>query len=288
MSLDLLVEHQLFWPIAATILLTLAVLLGREIVLRLIRRGEDVLSEQQRRHLFYTRSAFNLFLGVGLVAIWITQLQNLLLSLTAVIVAVVIATKELILCISGFVLRTGARLYSVGDWIEVSGLRGEVVEYSVLSTTLLELEPATNGHVYTGRSLVFPNSLLLLHPVRNENFARNYVFHRFVLTTVPGIDAGATRQWLHRRAATLSRPFADVARRYNALLERKLGVDMPGPEPMVSVATTDLGNVQFSVMLFCPTRQSLPIEQALTTEFLGRVAEGKFRLPQPEQVPASP
>lgn len=276
MSFESLAAHPLFWPVVATILLAVAAFAGRELATRAIRRGRDVLSEQQRRRIFYVRGAFNLFFAVGLVAIWLAQLQSLVLSLTAVVVAVVIATKELILCVSGFVLRAGARLYSVGDWIEVNGIRGEVVEYSVLSTTLLELEPPVNGHVYTGRSVVLPNSLLLLHPVRNENFARNYVFHRFVLTVGAGVDAQAGRVWLQQRAAELCRPFAAVARRYNALLERKLGVGMPGPAPVIVVSTTDVGNVQFSVLLFCPTGRSLELEQALTTEFLARVAARDF------------
>jgi small-conductance mechanosensitive channel len=283
MTYDAFAAHPMFWPAVATALLAVIAFAGRELALRIIRRGRHVLSEQQRRRMFYARGAFNMLFAVGLVAIWLAQLQSLLLSLTAVIVAVVIATKELILCISGFVLRAGARLYSVGDWIEVNGIRGEVVEHSVLSTTLLELEPPVNGHVYTGRSVVLPNSLLLLHPVRNENFARNYVLHRFMLTVGPGVDAQAARAWLQQRSAELCRPFAEVARRYNALLERKLGVGMPGPAPVIVVSTTDLGNVQFNIMLFCPTGRSLELEQALTTEFLGRVAGRGFG-PRPEAV----
>lgn len=283
MSFDALIRDPLLWSLSATALLSAAIFVAREIALRLIRRGADVLTDTRRRRLFYVRSLCNLIFAVGLVAIWLAQLQNLLLSLTAVIIAVVIATKELILCVSGFVLRTGARLYSVGDWIEVNGIRGEVVEYSLLSTTLLELEPPINGHVYTGRSVVLPNSLFLLHPVRNENFARNYVFHRFMLTVHPGVDTVAAWRWLEGRSAELCQPFADVARRYSALLERKLGVDMPGPEPMVVVSTTDVGNIQFNVVLFCPTGQSLSLEQALTTEFLGHVAEGSFHVPRKDR-----
>ncbi|HET8725897.1 MAG TPA: mechanosensitive ion channel family protein [Alphaproteobacteria bacterium] len=287
MTLDPFIRDPLLRSLAASAVLTALVFLIRAVALRLIRHGDDVLSEQQRRRLFYARSFSNGVLAVGLVAIWLAQLQNLVLSLTAVIVAVVIATKELILCISGFVLRAGARPYSVGDWIEVNGMRGEVVDYSLLSTTLLELEPPPNGHGYTGRSVVIPNSLLLLHPVRNENFARNYVLHRFTLTMPPPVNAVAAKRWIERRSAELCRPFADVARRYNALLERKLGVDMPGPAPMVSVSTTDLGNVQFDLVLFCPTKQASALEQAITTEFLGLAAQETFCEARKEPVAAS-
>jgi hypothetical protein len=265
------IETLLAGPLVRPVLYSLAVVASfsalRLLALRLVRGRASVLSDDQRRRMFVARVVSNAGIAVGLAAIWAVQIQDFVLSLTAVLVAVVIATKELILCLSGFVLRTGAGSFGLGDWVE---------DFSVLSTTLLELETPVNGHGYTGRTLTIPNSVFLTTPVRNENFARNYVVHRFSLTAAPGLDPAAAKSWIETRAAELGLPFADVARRYNALIERKLGVRIPGPGPTVIVSTTDLGNVQFGVVLFCPTARAVETEQTLTTEFLVRNARGAF------------
>jgi small-conductance mechanosensitive channel len=63
---------------------------------------------------------------LGLVLIWAPQLWTFALSLAAVAVEIVVATKEMILCISGSLMRASPRAFSVGDWIEVADVRGEV------------------------------------------------------------------------------------------------------------------------------------------------------------------
>jgi hypothetical protein len=67
----------------------------------LARAESGVLSEAQRRRVSHVRFATLVVSIVGPVLIWAPELQNFALSLTAVAVALVIATKELLLCLSG-------------------------------------------------------------------------------------------------------------------------------------------------------------------------------------------
>lgn len=277
--LDTLLSQTLLVPVLATVALFAAVAAVRFLVGRRIRAGATILGDEQRRQLFYLRSGLTAALLVGLLAIWLGQLGNALLSLTAVAVAVVIATKELLMCVSGFLLRTTGRLFSLGDWIECNGLRGEVADHTVLSTRLLEVEWAEHGYAYTGRTVTLPNSLFLTHPVRTATFARRFVLHRFRITLETPQDATAARAWLQARAEELCAPFADEARRQSDVIERELGVEVAGPEPAVALATTDLGKIQLAVELFCPTSQAAELEREITGGFLGAAAAGTFALP---------
>lgn len=268
---DFLDANQLLFRLVISIGLAGVILIARGATTRMIRGRADVLDTQRRRQLFYARSAFNTALALGLLLIWLGQVHNLVLSLTAVTVALVVATKELLMCVTGFFLRTGASSYSVGDWIEVNGLRGEVTDYNLLSTTILEITPPRLGHAYTGNRLVLPNSLFLSHPVRNEQHLRHHLLHRFTVTVDPPERVDATLAWLEAAAHQAWQPFAEKAREHSRALDQRLGVDLPGPAPVVSVATNDNAKLAFSVLLFCPAAKAQDLEREITCALLDRL-----------------
>jgi hypothetical protein len=278
----LLNEDQWLPRLVITVVMVLLFVIGRRLATRYMRGGAEVLDASRRRRVFYARSAFNLGLAVALLVIWLGHLQDIMLSLTAVIVAVVLATKEIIMCVSGFALRTGTGLYSVGDWIEVNGVRGEVSDYNLLSTTLLELAPPKRGHGYTGNLIVIPNSLFLTHSVRNERLSRHYVLHPFVVTVEPVLNVGEALAWWTTQAASACADFAEEAERVSMAVDRALSADVQGPAPLVHVGTSDTARVNFQIQLFCPAARAHALEVSLTSDFLSAVAAGQFSPATPE------
>ena len=269
-----------------TVLLIVSIAAARSVIAARIARRENVADERRRRDLFYMRSGLSLALVLGLFTIWIGQIQSVLLSLTAVTLAIVIATKELLMCVSGFLLRTTGKLFSVGDWIECNGMRGEVTDLTLLSTTLLERETGAHGYGFNGRILIVPNSVFLTHPVHRESPGRSFVSHRFAITLENPVDASAAIDWLSRRASDACQTFIEEARTRKATLQRQMGVTLGSVEPTVTVATTDIGKIQLQVALFCPTERSVEIEQAITADFLAAVRDG--RIPGDHPACASP
>ena len=267
-------NQPLILPLSATAALFAVAAALRVVIGHRIRRGASILNDLQRRQLFYLRSGITTVLLVGLAMIWLGRIENALLSLTAVAVAIAIATKELLMCLSGFLLRTTGRLFSHGDWIECSGFRGEVSDHTLLSTTLLETDLPENGYGYTGRTVTLPNSTFLTHPVLTAPAARRFVVHRFRITLDAPVDAAAAMDWLRARADELCAPFAEEARRQADALDRRLGVDVSGPEPSVGVMTTVYGQMQLAVMLFCPPQRAAELERRLGAEFLDAVHRG--------------
>ena len=135
-------------------------------------RNTDPIEARQRR--FTIRAITNAVVAVALLGIWLSEIQNLLFSLAAVMVALVVATKELIMCIAGSVLRFGGHLFKVGDRIELYGIRGEVIDHGLFSTTIMELSPREQGSMGTARTVMLPNSMLLAGPVRVEPQPRHF------------------------------------------------------------------------------------------------------------------
>lgn len=119
-----------------------ALLLARALLLNIhFKRHPDFGIESKRRFLVASRNITLLLVLFSLAFIWSAQIQTLALSMFAVAAAVVVATKELIMCLSGSILRSATQQYSVGDYIEINGLRGRVVDINLLNTLMMQVGP---------------------------------------------------------------------------------------------------------------------------------------------------
>ncbi|RHW74927.1 mechanosensitive ion channel family protein [Colwellia sp. RSH04] len=212
------------------------------------------------------KNAINLMLIVLLFFFWSTELQRFALSIAAFVVAIVIATKEIIQCFIGFIYLSTSAPFRIGDWVQVNDNCGEVSEIDWAKVTLLEVDIHT--YSYTGKTIYLPNSLLMLQSIRNLNFMRRYVNHSFAIVreSTNAVPINLISE-LKQKAITYCSSFKDVAERYNALIENRLDVAIAGPEPSIKISTTDIGHVKITFSLFCPTEDAIEIEQKLTTDF---------------------
>lgn len=251
-----------------TLIALVVLLLLRAMILKLIRHDTAFVSDEQRKSMFYTKNLIALAIFSTIIGLWWSEIQHAALSVAAIAVALVLASKELILCFSGSILRASSRAFTVGDWIEMDRFRGEVLEVSILSTSIQEINLSHNSYEYTGKTITVPNSTFLSHAVKNLNFMKRYVYHYFVISTPPLVDPFPFRQQMLENLAEYCADFFEVAMRYNAVIERRAGVDLPGPEPHMRVLTTNLGDIQIDIRIFCPTEVALEIEQKVTADYM--------------------
>ncbi len=234
--------------------------LVRVVIIRLIRRKREILTEKQRRTISAVKNLNWFFVALLLVYLWFPEIKNFAFSIAAVTVALVIATKELILCFSGSLLKASSGAFSIGDWIEVGDTRGEVIEYNLFATTLQEISNE-NRYSFSGKTVVVPNSAFLTTPVKNLNFMKRYVFHTFsVITNLP-FQAAAMSALIEQKLAHYSEHFIEVAHRYNSFIESHAGIDIPCPDPQIHYSTNNEGRRIITVTLFCPTNEAVVIEQ---------------------------
>lgn len=184
----------------ASVALILVLLAARLIGGRALRKRDNLTEQVARRWIANFRNVLILVGVIGLVMIWAPQLRTFALSLTAVAVAIVVATKELILCLSGAALRTFTKAFSVGDMIEVGSARGEVLDLNLLAARLKEVESRDGSIVPTGRTITLPYSLLFASPLRTLPHSRGFLDHSFEMTFEPDVDVFALRQELHEIA----------------------------------------------------------------------------------------
>ncbi|HAV64967.1 MAG TPA: mechanosensitive ion channel protein MscS, partial [Verrucomicrobiales bacterium] len=197
-----------------------------------------------------------------------SEIRNVALSLVAIAVAIVIATKELILCFSGAIFRAGTNAYGVGDCVEISGLRGDVIDQNLFGTTILELGPTQGSRQYTGRAVILPNSLLLSHPLVTETYMGDYVVHFITIPMSVHDDWQKAEEILMKVAEAECEPFIEEARKHMASLEKKHWIDPPSVNPRVSIFCHDAQTLRLVLRIPTPARRKGRLEQSIIRRFL--------------------
>lgn len=256
-----------------------ALLLARALLLNVhFRRHPDFSIESKRRFLVVSRNV-TLLLGLfGLAAIWAAQIQTLALSMFAVAAAVVVATKELIMCLSGSILRSATKQYSVGDYIEVNGLRGRVVDINLLNTLMMQVGPNPLVGQLSGKTLSFPNSLLLNHSVRRDNILGDYVIHTAEIPVPIHLDSDEIVCRLKAVLEPMCTPYVPAIQRHLENVQAEKLFITPAAQPRVTRVPHDDKVYLIIVRYASPVAKRLEIQQAVIDEFL-RV---QYRLLNPQ------
>lgn len=269
--------------VADNLTISLGILIG-VLVLRWLgewvatRRADPIVMRQRR---FTIRAVCNAVLAIALLGIWLSEIQNIVFSLAAVMVALVVATKELIMCVAGAVLRFSGHLFKVGDRIEMSGIHGEVIDHGLFSTTIMELPPHHLGHAGTGRTVMLPNSILLTGPVRVEPQPRHFAPHRFTLTLETAGSVRKTIALIEEAAGAALADDLERATRFHRLTAGKAGADIAGPGFDVAVSTSEIGKLQFHVMIYCLVKDARSLEQRILLDVLSAALPGAVRPARP-------
>ncbi|GJL67958.1 MAG: hypothetical protein NPIRA06_05930 [Nitrospirales bacterium] len=224
--------------------------------------------ETQRRWAVNLRNGLLFLFILGMIFIWAPQLQTFAVSVFAVAVAFVLATKEIIDCLSGSALRVLTKTYSLGDRIEIGGIRGNVVDHNALTTTVLEIGPGQTSHQYTGRAMVIPNSFIFDHPLTNETYSKKYRLHIVTVPLSTDDDWKTAERLLLQAGEEEAAPFINEARTYLKKLEGKLWLDAPSVEPRVTIQLPEPGRINLLLRVPCPTQYPSRLEQAILRKFL--------------------
>lgn len=265
--IEKILNHQLFYCLVFIAL----VVLVRYIVLQLIKRKmtSDVMDEHQRRMAWRVKQYTFIVLIIGLVIIWLPEIKHLALSIAAFAVAIVLTFKELILCLTGSIWRTTTDAFSVGDWIEIDDVFGEVIDNDWFSTSIAQINPACGSYKCTGTAVNVPNSLFLSHQIKNLNFKRRFIFHNFELTFKPDVNPLLLKPQLMEIVDSHMATHRELAKRYHAHIRKHIGVLILDLESEVQIKTTSLGDIVILVRLFCPVHAAFELQQNITEEILG-------------------
>lgn len=264
---EIIVSHSLIGLMVSSSILIIVILVLRALSARFIKQKIESY-ELRRRWLVQSRNGLILLMALGLIFIWGQELRTLALSVVAIAVAFVVATKELILCVMGSILKTGAGSFTVGDRIQVKDFRGDVIDQNLLATTILEVGPGKQTHQRTGRLIVLPNAMFVAEPVINESYTNDYILHVFTVPFKREDDWQGAQKAFLQAANRHCLPYLNEVRNYMNQISQYRGVEVPSVEPRVTLMVPEADEIHLVVRIPARAHQRVQVEQAILSEAL--------------------
>jgi small-conductance mechanosensitive channel len=261
----LLDDHATLRKVILTLAIIALSLLARAGITRWLRATERMSGADRLKWSATARNVTLVIVILGLFFVWAEELSTFALSLVAFAAALALATKELFMCVSGALLRATTRSFDIGDRIEVGGVRGDVIDSTLLGTTILEIGL---GHQRTGRSITVPNSLFLHEPVVNETFTDEFVLH---ILTIPcrAANASSAEDRLLKIANEVTGDIVDEARRQINAVGQRHGLSAFSVAPRVTLQMVDADTVNLLVRVPARAREKGRVEQVILRRYFG-------------------
>jgi small-conductance mechanosensitive channel len=143
-----------------------------------------------RKRLFTLRSVIRFALqavAVLLIALVVFGAPNQMPTVLGLAGAgLTVALKDFIVGFFGWFVLMGRNGIRVGDWVEINGVVGEVIEIGLLRTVLLETGNWTDTGHPTGRKVAFVNSFAIEGHYFNFSTAGQWLWDELQVTIPPG------------------------------------------------------------------------------------------------------
>lgn len=213
----------------------------------------------------HIRNIYLFIIAIFVITIWIPQIQSFAISIAAIAVAVVVSLKEIIMLFTGVFIRTTADLLTVGDRIEINGLKGDVIRAGFITTDLLEIG---NSGQRTGRITAIPNSYFLLYPVINESAVGNFTFHTIILPILPEHYRHDMKRMMLEFSKEITHPYIKNSPIEFKKFDRKNTANSISSDPRIVVHIYSSEEYLLALRLVVPIREKVKIEQTITEKFI--------------------
>ena len=244
---------------------------------RYLVRGE-ISAEKRRMHLVWARNVIWFLVFFVIISVWASTIAGFALSLAAVAGAVLIVSKELLMCVLGYLYITFVRPFKVGDLIEINQLHGRVIDIDIFATTLAELGYAGQQ---TGKMAAFPNGLLLTTPLKNTSLTGDYVLHLFRMPIPNEVtwDLDRVESAALAAADEATQAWQSEAEAHFRKISDESFIAFPSGRNKILWDFSDPEQLMLVIRVACPSHLRLKVEQAVFRDTWRTLRPGQLTKP---------
>jgi small-conductance mechanosensitive channel len=190
---------------------------------------------------------------------------------------VVVALQDVIASYGGFIAIGFNNLYRVGDRIQVNETKGDVIDISIMRTTVMETGNWVSRDFYNGRIVRIPNSAVLKGLVCNYSQGFRFVWDEIKIRLTCGSDHEHAREMLLRVAKeTVSDCLVEAQGSWKRVVEN-YRIQNRILEPTVTLDVSD-GSLEFSLNYIVDYTMRTNVRDQLFTKIVDEVVNSNGRL----------
>lgn len=246
------------------LLLMLATLINRITYWRLSRQKNKAPQESTRATWVRRRNMVWVSTVLLILALWSNQITGFMISIAALAGALLVVSKEFILCLWGAVVISLNKSLKIGSTIEIGRHTGQLVNTGFFSFELAEIGPSKKQ---TGRLLQIPNSQIFLETLKNLSSYGPYGVHLIDFNFDKTVNLDVAETLVLELANEAGKEWIDQAEKHFSALERSYFVDLPKAQPEVFWTSVDEKCLRMTLRLACPLSKRGRIEKNVVKAF---------------------
>lgn len=240
--MDSFLQTYLYDPFVGKIVAIVIGIIIINLVVRFLQRlaSSHVKSKDVRYGLRRSLTFFGYLASVLLIiGVFSNQLSNITVALGVAGAGIAFALQEVIVSVAGWIALSFGQFYTIGDRVQLGGIKGDVIDISILRTTIMEMGEWVKGDQYNGRIVRIANSFVFKEPVYNYSADFPFVWDEITIPVKYGSDHNLARRLISRVANDIVGEYVENARNQWAVMTRKYAVENAVVEPMVFLTAND-------------------------------------------------
>ncbi|PZD72064.1 Small-conductance mechanosensitive channel [Acaryochloris thomasi RCC1774] len=149
------------------------------------------------------------------------------------------ALQEVIASLAGWSAISLGQFYRPGDRVQVGGITGDVIDISILRTTLMECGAWVKADLYSGRIVRVANSFVFKEPVYNYSRDFPFLWDEITIPVKYGCDHRLARRILQQVAKEQVGEYSAKAQKHWNQMVKKFLIEDAQVEPTVTLLAND-------------------------------------------------
>lgn len=265
------ISAELQGKILASVVVLIVLITVRILILRSIHQRVDD-SEATYRTSKLTSYSVTLIGLVTLSWIWIDAFENVATYLGLVSAGVAIALSDVLKNMAGWFYLLTRRPFKVGDRIEISSLKGDVVDIRLFRFSLMEVGNWVDADQSTGRLVHVPNGNVFTTPIANYTEGFQYVWHEIPFLVTFESNWRTAREILNEALSAHAPKLDSTAEKQIRSTARRYQIRFGTITPIVYLTVKDSGVLLTGRFLVNP-RARRSTEELLWASILDAIAD---------------
>lgn len=209
-----------------------------------------------------------------IIQIWVENTESLVISYGILAAGIAIALQDLFRNFVGGILIALTSIYKIGDRIEVEGSIGDIMDISILNTTMMEIKGWIDAEQPTGRLIIVPNAIVISGKIFNYTKDHNFIWDEIRVSLTYESDWKAAINSFLEIVTTETREITMQAEAEVERLGEKYYLPKKVTEPSVYVKLKD-NRVELSIRYVADTKTRRIQSDILHRKILDDIAVAK-------------